>query len=134
MFVNPLSMYAKIPMAFMNLYRLHHRDQASYTLAIAIAMSGILLVNIWSILLLVLLLNPAWLSTRPKIGPVEFTGLLLAVLIVEIHFVDSVQKRATRDVAFGARVRDEPPSTAIWYASISVFVLAMSTILFVILR
>jgi hypothetical protein len=124
--MNPVTTYAKIVMAFLSLYR-HQRRQASYTLAVAIAMSSILVVNIWSLLLLISLIDPGWLLARRRIGLIEYCALVLIVLVAELIFVDLVQKKASGDSSFGTHLRAVRPSIAMWYASVSVAVLAIMT-------
>lgn len=126
--MNPLVAYAKIPMSFWNLYR-RRRPQANYTVAIACAMSGILVVNVWSFVLLVSLIDQGWLAERRRIGPGEFAVLLMGVLLAELVFVNFVQNKVARDVRFAMKVKASPPSITIWYAIASVALLAVSTIL-----
>jgi len=129
--MNLLMAYAKIPMSFLNLYR-RKRRQATYTLAIAFAMSGILVINVWSLLTLASLIDRGWLNERRRIGPGEFVALLLGVLLAELVFVKFVQNRAAQDATFAARVGDAHPSISVWYAGISAVLLAVSTALVIV--
>jgi hypothetical protein len=115
-------------MSFWNLYR-RRRAQASYTVAIACAMSGILMVNVWSFVLFVSLIDHGWLAERRRISPGEFSALLLGVLLAELIFVNFVQNKVAQDVRFAIKVKASPPSISIWYAIVSVALLAVSTIL-----
>lgn len=131
--MNLLVTYAKIPMSFLNLYRRRSR-QGSYTVAIAFAMSGIFVVNVWSFVLLTSLIDHGWLSERPKITSREFAVFLLGVLLAELAFVSFVQNKAARDARFAARVSGSRPSISIWYAFISAALLVASTILVVVIN
>lgn len=126
--MNLLVVYAKIPMSFWNLYR-QQRPQANYTIAIACAMTSILVINIWSLCLLISLVDHGWLASRRRISAGEFMALIFGVLVVELIFVDFVQKRVARDAEFAVRVKAASPKISIWYAIMSVGVLASSTIL-----
>jgi hypothetical protein len=128
MFMSPIVAYAKIAMSFWNLYR-QRRPQANYTAAIAFAMSGIFVINVWSIILCVSLLDHGWLASRREISRIEFAMLLVGVLIAEFLFVDFIKKKATRDKTFFAEVGAASPSISIRYALISVALLVASTVL-----
>lgn len=129
--MNPLVTYAKIVMSFMNLYR-RRRSQGNHAVAITFAMSGILVVNVWSLLLLVSLVDRGWLAERSRLSAGEFAGLLLGILVVELTLVNFVQNKAARDAGFAARVGTPPPNISIWYAGISAALLAVSTLLVVV--
>jgi hypothetical protein len=94
-------------------------------------MSGILIVNLWSLVLLASLVGHGWLAQRRSIGPLEFAVLLLGILLAELVFVSFVLSKAARDRHFANRVGSAQPKIAIWYAGISAATLAVLTILFV---
>jgi hypothetical protein len=125
---NPLVTYAKIAKSFQNMYR--QRDPAGrYTITIASAMSALLLINIWSLVLLVSLLDHGWLASRRKIGPVEFAAMCAALFTVEIILVDRVFTKVDRDERFASRVAPASPRIATWYLGISIALLGVTTIL-----
>jgi hypothetical protein len=126
--MSPVVAYAKIAMSFWNLYR-QRRPQANYTAAIACAMSGIFVINIWSCILCISLVDHGWLASRREISRIEFAMLLLGVLIAELLFVDFVKKKVTRDKRFFAEVGAASPSISIRYALVSVALLVASTVL-----
>lgn len=125
--MNPVVAYAKIAKSFQNLYRrrnLHSR----YTITIAYAMSALLLVNIWSLFLLVSLVDRGTLASRPRIGPVEYASFCLLLVVAESIFVDRVFATIDRDIAFAARVGPAPPRISMWYLASSLILLAVATI------
>jgi hypothetical protein len=123
-----LVIYAKIPMSFLNLYR-RRRPQANYTLAIACAMSGILVANIWSFFLLLSFVDHGWLAARRRIAPLEFTGLLFGIFLAELVFVSYVRSKVSHDKEFASRVCTASPSISIWYAIASAVLLGSAAIL-----
>lgn len=125
---NPLFTYAKIAKSFQNMYR-QRNPGGRYTITIASAMSALLLINIWSLILLVSLLDHGWLASRPRIGPVGFAAMCVALFTVEIILVDRVFTKVDRDESFAARVAPAPPHIAMWYLGISIALLGVTTIL-----
>jgi hypothetical protein len=121
--MNPLVSYAKIPMSFLNLYR-QRKLRHTFSVAIACVMSTIVVINLWTVLLLVNLLDRDLLTDGPRPDPVEFAAIFLGILIAEIAFVYIVQIKAARDVSFAERVRNAPPIVAICYTLVSIALLA----------
>src|SRR5271155_5562337 len=108
-FMNPVVAYAKIATSFQNLYR--RRDSKSrYTITIAFAMSALLLVNIWSLLLLASLVDHGKVASQPRIGLVEYATLCALLVVAEFILVDRVFSKIDRDKAFAARVAAASPS------------------------
>lgn len=126
--MNPMLMYAKIPMSFLNLYR-RRSAGGNYKFAIAFAMFGILVVNVWSLLLIISVLNHGWLVTRPRISGIEFVGLAVGALIAELVFVNAVLDKTRHDATFAKHLKTADPKISIWYAAISVVVLFVATLL-----
>jgi hypothetical protein len=130
--MNPIVVYAKISMSFLNLYRRRRGSGGRYTVAIAFAMSGILIVNVWSIVLIVSMIDRGWLAERRRIGPAEFSALLSGLLLAEWLFVNFVQAKATSDLRFAERVNAANPSIAIGYAVGSAALLVATTIVHIV--
>jgi len=126
--MNLLVAYAKIPMSFLNLYR-QRRPRSIYTVAIGCVMFAILVINVWSLILFVSLFDRGWLVDGPRIGPSEFAGLCLGILLTEIVFVAFVQHKTARDANFADRVRNARPTISICYTVVSVALLAASALL-----
>jgi hypothetical protein len=124
--VNPVLMYAKIAVSFLHMYR-RRTPQGRYTVAIACAMSGVLVINVWTIVLLILLFDHGWLAAQTRIGSSEFAGLFISILISELFFVDFVVSKLERDTVFVARVGAAPPRLSVWYVACSALMLAVST-------
>jgi hypothetical protein len=125
--MSPVVAYAKIAMSFLNLYR-RHRPKDSYTAAIAFAMSGLFIINMWTLLLCVSLVDHGWLASRRRISRIEFAMLFLGIVFAEFLAVDLINRKLSRDKIFFAKVGAAPPSISIWYALISVALLAVSTV------
>jgi hypothetical protein len=126
--MNLLVSYAKIPMSFFNLYR-QRRPRHAYTVAIACVMSTIILINLWTLILLVSLVDRDWLADSAEFGPVDFAEVFLGIVFIELLFVIYVQRKVARDVHFAERVRDAPPLVSICYTMVSVALLAALAVL-----
>jgi hypothetical protein len=113
--MNPLVAYAKVPMSFLNLYR--RRDsRGKYLLAIACAMTGILIVNIWSGLLIAVCVTHTSLVGTRIIEAGTYSSILAGLFVLELAFVHLVQQKVYRDPSFAKQVRDTSPKISIWYA------------------
>jgi hypothetical protein len=126
--MNLLITYAKIAKSFQTMYQRRHPD-GRYTITIASAMAALLLTNIWSLILLVSIVDHGWLSSRRKIGPVEFAAFCAGLFILQIIVVDRVFTKVDRDKRFASRVVPAPPRISMWYLGISVVLLGVSTVL-----
>jgi hypothetical protein len=126
--MNLLVSYAKIPMSFFNLYR-QQRPRHAYTVAIACVMSTIILINLWTLILLVSLVDRGWLQDSAEFGPVDFAEVFLGIVCVELLFVIYVQRKVARDVHFAERVRNAPPLVSVCYMMVSVALLAALAVL-----
>lgn len=125
--MNPVVAYAKIAKSFQNLYR--RRDsKRRYTITVAYAMSALLLLNIWSLFLLVSLVDHGGLASRSRIGPVEYASFCVLLVVAESIFVDRVFAKIDRDFAFAARVGPAPPRISMWYLASTVILLAVATV------
>jgi cytochrome bd-type quinol oxidase subunit 2 len=128
---DPLVVYAKIIKSLQNMYR-RADPNGRYVVTIACAMSGLLIANIWSLVLVVSL--DGWFSNRRRIGPAEFALLCAGLVIAEVILVDRVFSKIDRDKEFAARVASAPPRISLWYiagsaallGALSVVKLAMS--------
>jgi hypothetical protein len=126
--MNLLVSYAKIPMSFFNLYR-QRRPRRAYTVAIACVMSTIILINLWTVILLVSLVDRDWLTDSAEFGAVDFAEVFLGIAFIELLFVIYVQRKVARDIHFAERVRDAPPLVSICYTMVSVALLAVLAVL-----
>jgi hypothetical protein len=126
--MNILVAYAKIPMSFFNLYR-QRRPRASYSLAIACVMSTIVIINLWTLLLMVSMIDRELITEGPRVDGVELAGVLMGILLLEIGFVYFVQTKVARDAAFAERVRNAPPLVSICYTLVSIALLAALAVL-----
>jgi hypothetical protein len=124
--VNAVVAYAKIAKSFQNLYR-RRGSKRRYTITIAYAMSALLLVNIWSLFLLVSLVDHGRLASRPRIDPVEYASFCALLVVAVSIFVDRVFAKIDGDIAFAARVGPAPPRISMWYLASSVILLAVVT-------
>jgi hypothetical protein len=97
--------------------------------AIACAMTGLLVVNIWTLILLVSLVDQGWLEHRRRLGPVEFAALCACLFMVEFILANGVFTMADRDREFAARVALASPRISVWYGWISAVLLVLATIL-----
>jgi hypothetical protein len=126
--MNPLVKYAKIVTSFQNLYR--QRDPNSrYTVAVASAMSGLLIINIWTFILLASFVDHGWFASRRRITPVEFAGLFVGLFVVQMILIDFVFTKVDGDKRFASRVVPASPRISMWYGGISIALLVVSTIL-----
>lgn len=126
--MNPLVKYAKIVISFQNLYR--QRDPNSrYTIVIASAMTALLMINIWALILLASFVDHGWLASRRRIEPVEFTGLCVGLFVMQMVLIDFVFTKVEGDKQFASRVAHASPRVSMWYAGISVALLIVSTVL-----
>ena len=125
--MNAVVAYAKIAKSFQNLYR-RRGLKRRYTITIAYAMSALLLVNIWSVFLLVSLVDHGGLVSRLRIGPVEYASFCVVLVVAESIFVNRVFAQIDRDIAFAARVGPAPPRISMWYLASSVILLGVATI------
>jgi hypothetical protein len=125
--VNLLRAYAKLPVAFLNLYR-RGNPRGTFKVLIACAMTGLLAMNVWSVLLLVSLLDHGWLGSRRKITGLEYGILCIGGLIAEFIFVDFVQRKAAEDRDFASRVVRASPTIAIRYIFTSGVVLVLLSV------
>jgi hypothetical protein len=119
--------YAKIAKSFQNLYR-RQDSKRRYTITVAYAMSALLLLNIWSLFLLVSLVDHGGLASRPRIGPVEYASFCVLLVVAESIFVDRVFAKIDRDIAFAARVGPAPPRISMWYLASTVILLGVVTV------
>jgi hypothetical protein len=127
--MNPFVAYAKLPMSFRNLYQSRRDGLGKSVVAIACAMTGLLIVNIWTLILLVSLVDHGRLASRRRLGPVEYAALCACLLIVELILVDRVFTKVERDKGFALRVASTSPRISVWYGWVSVVLLVVSTIL-----
>jgi hypothetical protein len=124
--MNPVVAYAKVVKSFQNLYL--DRDPSRNTVvAIACAMSGIFLVNVWTIVLLVSLFDHGWLGNRREISGIEFSLLALCLFAAEYILVYRVLNRVKTDKAFASIVAPAAPNVAKTYAATSVLLLLLLT-------
>jgi len=126
--MNPLITYAKIAKSFQTIYRQRAPD-SRYTIAIACALCALLLINIWSLILLVSLVDHGWLSSRRRIGPVEYSVVCAGLFIAEMIVVDRVFTKIDTDEGFASRILPAPPRISLWYLGLSAVLLGVSTIL-----
>ena len=124
--MNAVVAYAKIAKSFQNLYR-RRGSKRRYTITIAYAMSALLLVNIWSLFLLVSLVDHGRLASRPRIDPVEYASFCALLVVAVSIFVDRVFAKIDGDITFAARVGPAPPRISMWYLASSVILLAVVT-------
>jgi hypothetical protein len=115
--MNPLVAYAMLPMSFLNLYR--QRGRAQDTISIALAMAGLLVVNIGALALFVLAASKRSLDVAPLFHRGPLTILMIGVVFLEIGFVKYVRERVCRDPIFASRVQSAKPAVCIWYGVIS---------------
>ena len=126
--MNLLVAYAKLPMSFRNLYQRRHDGGGKSLVAIASALTGLLIVNIWSLLLLVSLIDHGWSASRRRPGHWEFGALCAGVFVVEMILVDRIFARVHRDKGFADRVISSSQRISKWYAGISIGLFAVATI------
>jgi hypothetical protein len=126
--MKPLVAYAKIAKSFQNMYRQRAPDRR-HVFAIASAMSALLIINIWCLVLLVSLVDHGWLASRPRIGPVEYAASCAGLFTVEMILVDRVFTKIDSDKRFASQVAPARPSISMWYLGISAVLLITLTIL-----
>jgi len=125
--MSPFVAYAKIPMSFLNLYRLRGGSRGHYMVAIAFAMSGVLVINIWSALLVIVIVTRTSLVGTHYIEGGTYALFLALVFVFELAFVHFVQRRVLNDPGFAKQVAATSPKVSMWYVGISVGLLAAST-------
>jgi len=128
MSMNPFVAYAKLPMSFRNLYQSKRGRRGNFVIAIACAMTGLLLVNIWSVLLIVASVTHTSLVGRHRIEAAPYALILAFAFVIEVLFVGFVFTRADRDPTFAKQIRSTRPRVSMWYAGISVGLLLASTV------
>jgi hypothetical protein len=106
--MNPLVAYAKVPMSFLNLYR--RRDsRGKYLLAIACAMTGILIVNVWSGLLIAVCVTHTSLVGTRIIEAGTYSSILRGFSFLNWHsFIFGATKGLPRPELCEASRRHEP--------------------------
>jgi hypothetical protein len=129
--MNLLVAYAKVPMSFLSLYR-RREAHGKYVVAIACAMTGILVVNVWSGLLLFVCVTHTSLIGMRVVQPDIYSLILAAIFIFELAFVHFVQKKVERDRSFASQVGNTSPRISIWYAGVSAGLLLAATIAMVV--
>jgi hypothetical protein len=120
--------YAKVPMSFLNLYLRGRKSTGRYLVAIACAMTGILVINIWSALLVIVIVTRTSLVGTHYIEAGTYALFLALVFFFELAFVHFVQRRALNDPGFAKQVAASSPKVSMWYAGISAGLLAASTV------
>jgi hypothetical protein len=126
--MNPFVAYAKLPMSFRKLYQSRGGGRGNFLVAVACAMTGLLIVNIWSVLLIVVSVTHTSLVGKHHIEAGPYALLLAFVFGLEILFVRFVFRRADSDPTFAEQVRSTRPMVSMWYAGISAGLLAASTV------
>jgi hypothetical protein len=119
--------YARIATSLRNLYG-RHSPKSNTTVAVAFAMSGLFVINVWTILLCASLVDHGWLASRRRISGIELALFLFGVVFAEFIAVGLVDRKMARDRTFFARVGTAPPKIAIYYLFISVGLLGMLTV------
>ena len=127
--MNPIVAYAKLLMSFRNLYQSRRDGMGKSVVAIACAMTGLLVVNIWTVILLVSLVDHGWLANRRRLGPVEFAALCACLFMVEFILANRVFTMADRDREFASRVASASPLISVRYGWVSGVLLVLATIL-----
>ena len=126
--MNPFVAYAKVVMSFRNLYLRGRESTDGYHVAIACAMTGILVINIWSVLLVIVIAARASFVGTHYIDADTYALFLALVFVLELGFVHFVQRRVVNDPTFAKQVAATSPKVSMWYAGISVGLLAASTV------
>ncbi len=96
------------------------------TVSIALAMAGLAIVNIWSLLWFMSKLFERGLRGSPLLTAVPLVGIMLAIFFVELGFVTYVEGRVRRDPDFAAMAQSARPAIWIWYSVVSCALLAGS--------
>jgi hypothetical protein len=118
--MNPFVAYAKVPMSFLNLYLPGRESTGRYLVAIACAMTGILVINIWSALLVIVIVTRTSLVGSHYIEAGTYALFLALVFVLELAFVYFVQRRVLNDPGFARQVAATSPKVSNWYVGISV--------------
>jgi len=113
--------YALLPASLLNLY--HRRGNLGFnTLAIAFALTGMLVMNVWSILCLIDMLVRVNVIGPILSSPGYYVLMVVGTFFVEVAIVRLVQEKTLHSLPFAALVRSAPPRIWIWYTAISVVV------------
>jgi hypothetical protein len=107
--MNPFVAYSKLPMSFRNMYQRGGGGRGNFMVAIACAMTGLLVLNIWSVLLVVVIVTHTSLVGKHYIEAGPYALLLVVVFAFEILSINSVFRRADSDPTFAHQVRSTSP-------------------------
>jgi hypothetical protein len=119
--MNAFDTYALLPASLLNLY--HRRGIPGFsTFAIAFALTGMLVLNVWSILCLIDLLVRVNVIRPIVSSPGYYVLMVIGAFFAEVAIVRLVQEKTVRSLPFAALVRSAPPQIWIWYTAISVVV------------
>jgi hypothetical protein len=126
--MNPFVAYAKVPMSFLNLYLRGRDSRGRYLVAIACAMAGILVINIWSALLVIAIVTHTSLVGTHYVEAGTYALFLGLVFALELAFVHFVQRKVLNDPSFAKQVAATSPKVSMWYLGISAGFLAAATL------
>lgn len=116
--MNLLRVYSLLPMSLANLYRRSGMRSHS-TVAVALAMSGLFIVNAWSLFWFCVASFAPDLKTSLAPAPAPLVALMLGVFLAEYLFVSYVERRVHRDTSYAASVQTARPAIWIWYSVVS---------------
>lgn len=116
--MNLLRAYSRLPMSLANLYR-RRGVRGHSTIAVALAMSELLIVNVWSLLWFCIAFLEPDLKTSRALAPTPLIVFMFGVFLAELGFVSYVERRVHRDACFAASVQAAKPAIWIWYSVIS---------------
>jgi hypothetical protein len=110
--------YATLCASLQNGYR-RRGLTGSNTLAIAFAMSGLLLLNLWALVEILQIVLRLPIVAAMNSQPILYVFCLAALPVVEYWFVKRIQRGALSDPRLAAAMRDANPKIWIWYAVLS---------------
>ena len=124
--MNVFATYASLVMSFANLYR-RERGPGKSVVAIACAMTGLLLGNLLSIFFFFAATRPRYMAYH-EIDRELLLIIAFPLFLAELAFVTFVHREVGRSGAFAKRVRAASPKIAVRYAAITAAVFVLSVI------
>ena len=126
MLVNPLVAYSLLPMSLRRLYE-RKGLRAVGRPTIALAMTGLLMINLWALVWLFSAFDPEPLKNLSVEWRVLIPAMVLTIFTAELFFVGFVETRMVRDRDFADEMSVARPGIWLWYTVVSIAALILST-------
>jgi hypothetical protein len=125
--MNLLIAYSLLPTSLRRLYERKGIGGVGAA-TIAFAMTGLLIVNLWSLVWLFSALYPEPLRNSHIEWRAVVSIVLVAIFLAELFFVKLVARRIVRERAFADHMQAARPVIWLWYTAMSLLTFAFATI------